>query len=346
MNYLCFGTGAIGTYIGGSLAYAGNKVVFVDSAEVEAIVSRQGLRLGLHSGMVKIEKPQIVSSLISALDQGPYDAGILAIKSFDTPGFVEEINPYRSQLPPILCLQNGVENESVLEVALGDGGVIPATVTSSIGKKGPGEIVVERLRGVGVFNGHSLSGGILQDFNAAGLNALPYKDRRSMKWSKMLTNLLVNATSAILDLTPREVLKSKEGYRLEIAQLREALTVMDVLHIPVVDLPGTPVRGLAFLVRTLPEILGRPLLIKAGASGRGDKMPSLHIDLHAGRKKLEVNYLNGAVVRFGKQVGIPTPVNEILDNILNQMAEGKISLAAFSKKPHNLWLEYLKVMTV
>lgn len=342
MNYLCFGTGAIGTYIGASLAQAGNRVVFYDRPEVEAAVNRAGLRLVTPSGVIAIEKPLVVSTLEGALKLGPFQAGLLAIKSFDTQGFLEGILPYQAQLPPIVCLQNGVENESLIEKNFGSDGVIPATVTSAIGKKAGGEIIVEKLRGVGIYGGHSLSDALVQDFSSAGLKARSYSDRRAMKWSKMLTNLLANATAAILDLSPRLVLESKDGFRLEIAQLREALSVMDALHIPVVDLPGTPVRGLAFLVRNLPELIGKPLLLKFGASGRGDKMPSFHIDLHSGRKKLEVDYLNGAVVRFGNQTGVPTPINEFLNTVLNGMADGSISISEFSKNPEKLWNRYLQ----
>lgn len=45
-------------------------------------------------------------------------------------------------------------------------------------------------------------------------------------------------------------------------------------------------------------------------------MPSLHIDLHGGRGKTEVDYLNGAVVRFGLRLGVPTPINRVLNETL------------------------------
>jgi len=345
LNYLCFGTGAIGTYIGGSLAAAGNRVVFVDTPEVEAIIGKQGLTLDLKSGKVRVESPVIVSSLEKALKQSQFDVGLLAVKSFDTRGFIQQVKPFKSDLPPILCLQNGVENEDLLESALGVGGVIPATVTSAVGKKGPGVISVERLRGVGIFSGHSLSQRILMDFNAAGLKARLFENHMAMKWSKMLTNLLANASSAILNMTPRQVLSSQEGYRLEIRQLREALAVMKAKDIPVVDLPGTPVRGLALLAGKLPEGLGRPLMIQFGARGRGDKMPSLHIDLHARRQQLEVDFLNGAVVRFGKRCGVATPVNDALNQTLIAMAEGRIPLAAYEKRPDLLWRDIFNAPT-
>jgi 2-dehydropantoate 2-reductase len=104
-------------------------------------------------------------------------------------------------------------------------------------------------------------------------------------------------------------------FAIEMRQLREALAVMWARKLPVVDLPGTPVRALAFGTR-LPAALARPLMARAVGRGRGAKMPSLHIDLHGGKERSEVDWLNGAVVRAGNRVGIRTPVNQFLTETL------------------------------
>jgi 2-dehydropantoate 2-reductase len=75
---------------------------------------------------------------------------------------------------------------------------------------------------------------------------------------------------------------------------------------------------------------------KAIGGGRGAKMPSFHIDLHAGRGKSEVDYLNGAVVRAGRKLGIPTPVNQTLTQTLLALANGGQSKEGYSHKPEKL----------
>jgi 2-dehydropantoate 2-reductase len=162
-----------------------------------------------------------------------------------------------------------------------------------------------------------------------------------MKWSKMLTNLVANATSAILDMNASEIFADRRLYRVEIAMLREALAVMKAQDIHVVDLPGTPVKALVMGTR-LPPGLARPFMVKAVGGGRGGKMPSFHIDLHAGRGKSEVEYLNGAVVRAGTQSGVATPVNKILTDTLLGLTTGSLPLDAFARKPEKL-LELLVV---
>ncbi len=167
------------------------------------------------------------------------------------------------------------------------------------------------------------------------LNPRLYADAVAMKWSKMLTNLLANATSAILDMTAAEIFGNARLYRLEIGMLRECLDVMRALDIHVVDLPGAPVRALAFAIR-LPAALSKPLLARAAGAGRGGKMPSFHIDLHSGRGKSEVDYLNGAVVRAGAERGVATPINAMLTEILMAMTAGKLDPKEYALQPDKL----------
>ncbi|MDH5508360.1 MAG: 2-dehydropantoate 2-reductase, partial [Anaerolineae bacterium] len=240
---------------------------------------------------------------------------------------------HAANLPPFLCLQNGVANEPALAKVLGRGKVIAGTVTTAIGRRDSGDIVLERLRGMGVADEHAISGRLAAALNDAGLHARLYPRAADMKWSKMLTNLISNATSAILDMPPGEVFADPRLYALEIAQLRECLAVMRAQGVRVVDLPGTPVRALAFAVRFLPLALSRPLLGKAVGSGRGAKMPSFHIDLHSGRGKSEVDYLNGAVARAGKQLGIPTPANTRLNETLLKLTRGEAAVEEYRGRP-------------
>jgi 2-dehydropantoate 2-reductase len=340
LRILSFGAGAIGTYIGGSLALHGHAVTFLERPQVALELRPRGLRLGLPTGWQVIETPHIVTSLDEALANGPYDVALFALKSFDTVPALEGLRPYVAQLPPVLCLQNGVENEPAIAAALGPEKVVAGTVTSAIGRVAAGEIVLERLRGVGVAAGHPLSNSLAQAFDEAGLNAQLFPRSSDMKWSKLLTNLLANATSAILDMTPAQVFAHPELYRLEIAQLRETLEVMRVQRIGVVDLPHTPVRMLAFAVRWLPHTLSRHLIARAVGSGRGGKMPSFHIDLHSGRGQSEVDYLNGAVARFGSRLGVPTPANRTLNETLLAITRGELAQELFFRKPEALLERY------
>lgn len=336
LNVLTLGAGAIGTYIGGSLALTGQRVVFVERPDVAREIQTRGLKLTIEGSKHPILEPVVVGSLEEALASEEFDIAIFALKSYHTQAFIDSLPTSNHQLPTILCLSNGVDNEPSLAQALGEEKIIAGTVTSAIGRRAAGDIVLEKLRGVGVAAGHPISDRLVSAFNEANLNARSFPKAADMKWSKMLTNLLANASSAILDMTPAEIFGHPGLYRLEIEMMREALAVMKAQWISVVDLPGTPVRALAFAIRYLPLSISRPLLAKAVGGGRGAKMPSFHIDLHGGNTQSEVDYLNGAVVRAGKELGIPTPANRLLNETLLALSGGKITLDEYQKQPQKL----------
>jgi 2-dehydropantoate 2-reductase len=336
MKFLFFGAGAIGTYIGGSLALAGHTVAYIERPGVAEKIRRSGLALSIAGREQQIPIPFLYSSAEDALQAGPYDLVASAVKSYDTASAVEQLEGSQSKLPPALCLQNGVENESALETVFGSEGVIAGSVTSAVGRGPDGTVILERKRGVGIAGGHALSRSIVEAFNRADLNARLYPSAPSMKWSKMLTNLIANASTAILGMPPAEIYSHPKSFLLEREMLRECLRVMGAAGIPVTDLPGTPVRALALAVEHLPATLARPILNRAVGAGRGGKMPSLFLDLQTGRGKSEVQWLNGAVARAGRRLGVSTPVNSLLAGTLTCLTEGRENREAFLHKPDQL----------
>ena len=343
LSFLIFGAGAIGTYIGGSLIHAGHQVTFLEQPSVAAELRQRGLKLDVsidkHRPEGKISIPPeafiVAASPAEAFAHGPFDVAVFAMKSFDTAAALESLKPFGEKVPPVLCLQNGVDNEAAIIAALGPERAIAGTVTCSVGRNGPGDIVLEKARGIGVEAGLPLSDRLVQALNDARLNAHLFSSALDMKWSKVLMNLPAAATSAILDLTPAEVYADPRLFQLDMRLSREAQAVMAAEGAHPVDLPGTPVRLLS-LAPTLPAFIARPLLAKAVGGGRGGKMPSYHIDLHAGRKQSEVEWLQGAVVRHGEKLGVPTPVCRLLTQTLLSMVRGDTPIADYSHRPEKL----------
>ena len=262
MRFLVFGCGAIGTYLGGSLAATGQQVVFLERPGVAESVRQNGLRIQRKDIELRVANPELVTDIGDALNHGRFDAAILAVKSFDTAALIEGLLPYSDAIPPVVCFQNGVENEGLIARVLGEKAVIAGTVTTAIGRRGLGAVVVEKLRGVGVADTAGRVPGLVAALNQAGLRAKAYSNSAAMKWSKMITNLQANASSAILDMTPGEIFTHPQLFRLEMRMLREALAVIQAQGLPVVDLPGTPVRALAVLIQA-PAVLSQPLLHQA-----------------------------------------------------------------------------------
>lgn len=342
MKILCFGAGAIGSYIAGSLALIGNPLVYVEQPQYISSLKANGIRIEDISGQkLHLKLFDAYGSAEEAFERhGSFDLIITAVKGFNTDDVIKALKPFAGRVPAILSLQNGVENEGKYAEAFGKDKVIPCSVCTAISRGEQGEIKVAKLRGIGIADTHPICEELVRECCEAGLKAKLMQDGPAMKWSKLISNLLSNAASAIFNMTPAEVFSDPEGCALELRQIRETLAVMHGLGISPVNIPGVPIRLLCFGVRFLPAFLIRPLLVKAVGGGRGSKMPSFYIDLHAGRKESEVEFLNGAVVRYGDSLGIPTPVNKAYYDALTKLAAGELPLNTWERNPGKLKADY------
>lgn len=335
MKILCFGAGAIGSYIAGSLALIGNPLIYVEQPRFIANLKENGVRIEDFNGeMHHLKRFDAYGSAEEAFARhDDIDLIITAIKGFNTDDVIRDLRPYASNIPPILSLQNGVENEEKYAQAFGADKVIPCSICTAISRGEQGAIKVAKLRGMGVADTHPICELLVRECCEAGLKAKLMPDGPAMKWSKMISNLLSNAASAIFDMSPAEVFSDPDGYDLEINQIRETLAVMKAMKIFPVNIPGVPVKLLCFAVRYLPAFIAKPALVKAVGGGRGSKMPSFYIDLHAGRKESEVEFLNGAVVRYGNSLNIGTPVNRAYYEVLTKLAAGEMPLESYRRNP-------------
>jgi 2-dehydropantoate 2-reductase len=335
MRFLILGAGAIGTYLGVSLASTGQEVVFLERKKDLEALRQRGLDLQIGDSELRIQHPACCSSL-EEIQGGHFDLVILTLKTYHLQAVLPDLVRHRDALPPILSLQNGVNSEKVLAEKLGDGMVIPGTVTSAVERSVKGQAAVSRSRGLGLGGDHPLIKDLLPVFSKAGLNPRLYQNAAAMKWSKLLINLLGNSTSAILNMTTAEIYSHPALFELERKQILEALEVMQMQGIPVVNLPGVPVILLSAAFKYLPSFLCRPLSKKVIGGGRGEKMPSFHIDLHSGRGISEVEELNGAVVRAGDRLHYPTPVNRLLTGTLIKLLNGEEKVENYDHQPAEL----------
>jgi len=342
LRILVLGAGAIGTYIGGSLAAHNHLVWFFDRPDSVNRILRNGIKIVQPDKKVSfIDKPFASSDLGEILRINKFDCGIIAVKSYDTESLVNQFSQGNLIPPPLFCFQNGVENEVYLREKIPNSIIYAGTVTTAIGKSGDNEIVVEKLRGIGIERSGPLSERLKIALSDAGLNAELFENANDMKWSKLLTNQTSNALSAILGMPPSETLSNLDLFKLEISQFRETLRVMKSYGFYVVNLPGTPVKAFAWIVKNLSPSISQKILIKFIIKGRGEKMPSFYLDLENGRGKSEVYYLNGAVSRFGKMKNIDTPINNFYSDVLIGITEGKIPRTDYFQNPGFL-LEQIK----
>lgn len=337
MKILIYGAGAVGSYVGGHLALAGHRVTLLARGQMAEALSARGLTLRSASGAsTEVGNVTVATSPGEAFAGAGFDWLVFAMKAYDTVPAIHELEAITREPPPILCLQNGVGNEESLASAFGAERVVAGAMTTVVVVDGPGVVREEKERGLVVADDRPAARRMLEALGETALTVQTTPRADALKWSKLLLNQTANATSAILDMPPGEVFAHPELFALERAALIETLGVMRVQGIPAVNLPGIEARTLAVAIRLLPGPLLRAILTPKVRRGRGDKMPSLHIDLSRGRGKSEVVWLNGAVARAADAAGLLAPVNHALALTLTDIINGRAPWEQFRGRPEML----------
>ena len=337
LRVVVVGAGAVGSFLGGTLAATGVDVTLLGRRPYG----------GADAATLKLHEPTgnrtvTLRRASDASDVAAADLAIVAVKAFD----LEAALATTRQWPgvAVLTTQNGVGAEAVADAWIPyPAPLLAASLTTAVE---PADDGVHRLRtgGVGVAvvrddadgAGARLAARLVGAWTAGGLPAVLCRDADAMKWSKLLANLVGNATSAILDMEPAAIYADGRGYRIERAQLLEAAAVMRALGLKPMGLPGADVSMLLRGIK-LPAALGRPLVARGIGGARGGKSPSLRLHVRGGGTgPTEVFWLNGAVAVAGAQAGVPTPVNEALAAIVDEVGSDPRRAAFFAGQPARL----------
>lgn len=311
MKVYIVGAGAVGTYLGELLRGIGNDVVYAPRA-------------------------------VDAVEPVDADLALVTVKAYDTGAAVETLR--RALRDPrkttIVTPQNGVGNEELLAQAFGADNIVAAALTVPVELGADGKGVAAKGGGiafapVGEGSAHNW---ILAVFGTTGLPTNAVSDHRSLKWSKLALNVVANASCAILDELPEFIVRDDTVFAYEIRGLREVFATMKALKIAPIDLPRYPVRTLQ-RIAALPTAIGRPLLGPRIASARGEKPPSLLLDLRASKHRTEIDALNGAVVRAARGAGVPVPINAALARLVADISHMPQTWAKYRERPDALVAE-------
>ena len=350
MRILVVGAGAVGSFLGAMLAAAGADVTLVDRRPAAPTPSATGIArtepgAGTSATLV-VEgdgaRPAVTVRRIASiadLTQGP-DVVLVAVKMFDLVSALGSLD--RWPLVPVLTVQNGIGAEE-LAAGIRSGPVIAGSLTTAVEPAGEGR--VRRLRRGGI--GLAVASGdaqpvverLVQLFVAGGLPARSYDDAAAMKWSKLLGNMVANATSAILDLEPEAIYADARLFAIERAQVRETLRVMAALGRSPIALQGADARLIALAFR-MPPRLGRLGMARAVRGARGGKWPSLALHVQAGwGVPTEAPWLNGGVALAGSRLNVGAPVNATLARLVDEVASNPERRAWFRGRPDRLVAE-------
>ena len=302
MKTCVLGAGSLGSTIGGTLALGGNEVHMVARPAHAKAMNEHGLILVSPEGE---EQVATVYGHETAEGIGPCDLVIVLCKAMDTqavvtgPGVSELIGPETVAV----CPQNGLGAEDILVEAFGAEHVIG-------GKTYVGGMLLEpgRVR-ASVAGKHTVIGEldgqltervqrIADTCTAAGLNCEASDNIMGVIWDKLLVNVSTGAVCATTGLPYGDLYDEPLIREVALMAVQEGIDVAHALGVK--------------LTSDDPEYSWE--LARAGLGA--DFKPSLLQSIEKGRKS-EVDVIAGAVVREGRKLGIPTPVNQTLVAIVH-----------------------------
>jgi len=308
MKIVVVGPGAMGLLFSAFLSKSKEELWLLDKNRERAErLNQNGIYVEGISGKWNAK----VKATASSQDIGQADLVIITTKSYDTKSAITQAKPVISQDTAVLTLQNGIGNIEIISESVGPDNVIGgatnlgATLIDDIHVRhaGIGETIVGKLDGS---NPVALRQ-IRELFNKVRLETKISRDIKAILWSKLIINVGINALSALT--------------RLHNGQLVEFEGTRKVLRDAVTEAVKIAKR------KRIKLIYDDPLAkVEAVCEATSANVSSMLQDVLR-KKRTEIDFINGVVVRLGQELGIPVPVNTLLVDLVKTIeASYKVAL--------------------
>ena len=295
MKICMLGAGALGCSIGGILAQGGSDVIFVDpfAAHVDAINTH-----GLQMRIGDEEKTVRVKAYTDCTSLQAVDLVIVLVKSFATREAISAAQAIIGENTLVMSIQNGLGHEEILAAVVGRDKVLAAKTYVGGVFLEPGHII-SGYKGKQTYIGE-LDGkltprllAVVDAFNQADLSATASTDIYGTMWDKLLVNVATGALCGITRLPYGGLYTLPEIEETALAAVTEGIAIAKANAIQ--------------LVSENPEYFW-----KLAAEGLPAEFKTSMLQSLEKGQMTEIDFINGAVVRWGERSGIPTPVNRTL----------------------------------
>ncbi len=293
MKILVVGPGAMGLLFSSRLKRAGYDVLILDYKEERArLLNEKGIRVEGISGEFTQNIPVTV--------KGPFrdiDLVIVCVKAYNTESVAESLRQWLTDNSTLITLQNGLGNMEALQ-----GIFHPENVLGGITSEGATLIEAGRIRHAGTGEtiigpdpgGNSKAKMVAGVFKRAGFNVRTQEDVHGLIWGKLIINVGINAFSAILQVRngalpslAKEVMEEAVNEAVSVSRAKGINLPYENPFQKVLDVCDKTSQNIASMLQ---DVLNK--------------------------RKTEVEYINGAIVKEGSKYGIPTPVNRIITSLI------------------------------
>lgn len=294
MNVLVMAAGSVGGYFGSLLAKAGNDVLFIARGENLAAITSRGLIVESEtSGNFTVE-----ANAVERPD-GTWiaDLVLFCVKSYHNSVAMDTIAPAVGPETAILTLQNGVGSGDELSAVFGAQRVMLGAAYVEAAHPAPGIFREVGWEGRIVFaeqdgNPSRRGAEIEQTFTDAGIDSEIAEDIEQALWNKLVYICGLSGMTCITHSSFAEVMDSPETREMTLGVITEAAAV-----------------GKASGVNLAPDLIDSTMNIFI--EDKDHLISSMHADLNAGRP-MEFGNLNGKVSELGRELGVPTPINDFI----------------------------------
>ncbi len=333
------GTGAVGGYAGAHMAQAGEDVTFVDFwPENVEVMRTKGLKISHLKDVPEFTVPVKalhITELQGVTKTAPFDIAFVCIKSYDTEWATTMVRQYLSPNGYVVSLQNCMNEETIAKV-VGWGRVARLHRVLDHGRPVRAGPRPPRLRQEGpdhtVFRVGEVHGRITERAKevtrlvAYSDGALTTDNLWGERWSKLVANVMGNGMSACTGLVSRDMILDDSlrafGARLgsEAIRVGQALGYdLEEIHHMDAEVIAKAGEGDAKARAEYDE----HRIAEVKKAGGGEHRPSMGQDMVKGRRT-EIEFLNGFVCDKAKDVGIDTPANAALTDIVKRVEKGEL----------------------
>jgi len=300
MEILILGAGAMGSLFGALLAPLAEVCLFTTNAGHARAINREGLTLTGMDGTVRRFGIRVLTD--GSHYGGKADLILLCTKARSTGEAAATAQRLVAEDGLVLTLQNGLGNLERIVAVVGAERAAAGTTAQAATLLAPGH-VRHAGRGPTVLAADlgqlSAITAIAELFNRAGIDTQIVEDGDALLWSKLIVNVGINALTALLRVPNGVLAQVPECEQLMAQAVDEAVAVARALQI---NLGGE-------------TQLERVRQVCALTSANRASMLQ---DILRGAPT-EIDVINGAVVAKGLEVGVPTPVNLLLTQLVKAL---------------------------
>ena len=304
MKIAVFGSGGVGGYFGGRLAAAGEDVTFIARGANLAAMQQHGLRIESPNGNAHIPAVKATDRIENV---GPVDVVLFTVKLYDVEAAAATLAPLIGPNTVVITLQNGVDAVDMVAKHVGAEHVAGGTAYIVVVVDQPGHIRHTTSQQIVFGERDGSRSPRLVAFEEAcaraGFQGKASTEIATDLWVKLVRLSTWSGMTSVARSPMGIVRADKDLYAMMIAAIEETIAVGRARGI---KFPPTLMDDTKALIQNLPP---------------GSKSSMLE-DLERGRR-LELPWLSGAVVRMGREAGVPTPVHHFITTVLGPLANGQ-----------------------